>query len=266
MRCLNGATITTSASNLGRALTINNAISVVVENCSFKREKNIALSAIGDVILIVNSEDITLDHVTACCSTDEILDVQNSTDVDVLYSMIVYPQHCSTHKSGSCHGYNMLATNSEVLCDHCLFASGQARLPYCQKTICTVVNSIWYNINGQGLSAVDASVVIFQGNIFLSGPNTQPEFYAVVSPNREDYLEHPAICENGNRLFGEVVYRVRRPSDRDYYVECAVVALPSEAEYWVRLNEVGAPLSDLTALIRKSIIEGWGRIVNVPFG
>lgn len=262
LRCTPNGSLTNAPQYIGRVLEIISTAHIVIEDCTMDRTVNAELSCCADTFFVLNSDDVLCRNCSILYGVDESVDVQFSTNVAFIDSIIGLPLNNSTHQKGA-HGYAMLITNSDVTISGSVITSAKARMPQCQFSICTIVGSIIQNYDGSGVAAVGDTRLTFRGNICRGGVDTDAISYCIVTPNRSDYTVWPTIDERGNLLLN--AYRIRRPADRDSYLAVPSEAAPNASAYETIVRNSGAA-SELTQRVRECLLDNSCQIIDVPLG
>jgi hypothetical protein len=131
-----------------------------------------------DALLIFESENVIIDHSSLSWAVDENLDVTNSRNVTVQWSIISEGLNKSHHSKGK-HSSGSLQANSNVSYHHNLFASNYSRNPLIQQQA-DVVNNVFYNYGHWGAligrqggrDPSGKTQVNLQNNYYIAGPST----------------------------------------------------------------------------------------------
>ena len=142
-------------------------------------------SVVKDCLLILDSNRITLDHVTLKWCEDENADVTGSTNVNILNSVIMQPLHCAMHTKG-CHGYAALIVNSTATIRDSVIGSAKARMPEIQNSHVTMERVLLDNLDGSAIQVMCDAVLTTQGVIIRGGFDTDDVSYGITTPHAED--------------------------------------------------------------------------------
>jgi pectate lyase len=143
-----------------------------------------------DSLLIYDSQNVMIDHVSASWGIDETIDTGLSKNVTIQWSMITEGLHVSHHDKGP-HSMGSIHYGSVVSLHHNLFAHNNQRSPLVRQQA-DVVNNVVYNwgshatIAGWSDPTVDPygpTQINLQGNYYVAGPSTTAPTLA--------YLGHP---------------------------------------------------------------------------
>jgi len=219
-----------------RLVAITQADHVLLDGITVYGSPSLSGSAIKDMVLIYNSHEISLDHVTLLYSEDENLDIQYSTNVIVTNSVIMQPLHCAMHTKG-CHGYAALIVNSTVSIRDSVIGSAKARMPELQNSHVTMERVLLDNLDGSAIQVQCDGVLVTQGMIIRGGFDTDDVSYGITTPHAEDCVPDgkapPQITEKCTlvvnwHVSGSDKYpRVRRSST--YYTTPSTTEFKSDA-------------------------------------
>jgi hypothetical protein len=128
--------------------------------------------------MILGSENVIVDHCSLSWAVDENLDVTNSRNVTVQWSIISEGLNKSHHSKGK-HSSGSLQSNSNASYHHNLFVHNSSRNPLIQQQA-DVVNNVIYNYGywaaligwPGGRDPLGMTQVNLQNNYYIVGPST----------------------------------------------------------------------------------------------
>jgi len=219
---LRGGAITNAPEYPDRLVMVARTTDVRLENMTIYGTVASVGSVVKDCLLILDSNRITLDHVTLLYCEDENLDVTGSTNVDITNSVVMQPLHCAMHTKG-CHGYAMLIVNSTATIRDSVIGSAKARMPELQNSHVTMERVLLDNLDGSAIQVMCDAVLTTQGVIIRGDFDTDDISYGITTPHAEDCVPAgkatPLITEKCTlvtnwhvALNGDKYPRVRRSS------------------------------------------------------
>jgi pectate lyase len=276
-----GITLRNDPDNNDAVMTIG-AHDVIVRYLRFRPGPSAMLTCCVDALQVYYTKNVILDHVSASWGTDGQIDITNSEDVTVQWSIIAEALYDSTHVKGP-HSMGMLiSAGRQISLHHNLYAHNKERNPRIQSTdLLDFVNNVIYD-PGSWPTVITASsgpsYVNYVQNYLKVGPSTSTErqlFPIAVLP--EDGGPTIGIYAAGNFFEGrdyanEDDSSVVRPENRDLMVDEPYDAPPitttdpNEALREI-LADVGANFPNRDSVdqrILANVINGTGSVIDDP--
>ena len=134
-----------------------------------------------DSLLIYESQDVVIDHVSASWGVDETIDVSDSDDVTIQWSVLSEGLQDSYHVKGD-HSAGLISRGGSLSLHHTLFAHNDWRSPLVLQRADVVNNVIYdwgehatvagwstpYEPDPNGVTQVN-----LQGNYYVAGPSAE---------------------------------------------------------------------------------------------
>jgi pectate lyase len=243
---------------------------IIVRYVRFRTGDTVA--AEHDSLLIWNSHDIMIDHVSASWGVDEIIDTGSSRNVTIQWSMITEALHDSHHVKGP-HSMGSIHYGGSVSLHHNLFAHNNARSPLVRQQA-DVVNNVIYDWGTHGTivgwpdigtDPLGPTQVNLQGNYYIAGPSTTPPALAALRHlSSQLWAADNLLDSNRNGLRdGQPLDTPRSTADTRFDFPPVEADDPLSA-YQRVLNHAGASLvrDAVDHRIARDLIEETGRLIN----
>lgn len=226
-----GGEITNAVDYPNRLTAVIGAQNVRFEGTKIRGTLANAQSSIKDCIL-VSSSTVVLSHVLIQYCEDENVDVQNGSNLLITYSVVIQPLRNAMHKSGS-HAMDILVVDSALTVIHSVIGDAKERIPQCQNSTCTLIDTLIDNISNYGIQPRCGTVLTTEGLIVRVGLDTDKTVasYGIVATHALDCgsidpLPVPQITEKCSLAVdwyitaaGVTYPRIRRLNgDAPYYI------------------------------------------------
>ncbi len=243
---------------------------IIVRYVRFRTGDTVA--AEHDSLLIWNSHDIMIDHVSASWGVDEIIDTGTSRNVTIQWSMITEALHDSHHVKGP-HSMGSIHYGGSVSLHHNLFAHNNARSPLVRQQA-DVVNNVIYNWGTHGTIAgwpdigpdpFGPTQVNLQGNYYIAGPSTTAPALAYLRHQSSQLWAADNLLDNNRNGLRDGQPLIAPRSTDDIRFDFPLVQADDALTAYERvLNQAGASLvrDFVDQRIIRDLIEETGQIIH----